>query len=289
MTNKNNFFKILSFSVVIIVILLSIYFIQKPDKNLHIYFLNVGQGDSIYVRTMYDYDILIDGGPDKSILSELDQVMPFWDRNIDLLILTHPHSDHLFGLIEILKRYNVNKIIMSDAIHTSNEYLEWLETIKEKNIQLEIIDSAKSQEIDRQTKLEFFWPKESYKDKKVNDLNETSIVTKLVFDKFSVLFTGDIDQDVENKSINQSANLESNILKIPHHGSKTSLSENFLDKVNPEIAIISAGEKNKFGHPAELTLEKLNKLKIKIYRTDINGRIEVISNGQFFWTRLDSH
>jgi competence protein ComEC len=261
---------------------------QITDRNLHIYFLEVGQGDSIYVRTMNNYDLLIDGGPDKKVLSELGSVMPFWDRKIDLVILTHPHADHLAGLIEVLKRYQVGEIISTDAINTSPEYMELLRTIKDNHIFFHTIKTKDTKIVDRVVNLDFIWPIENYNDKQINDLNETSVVCKLTYNKFSVLLTGDINKEVEQKLLSDnSIDFSSNILKIPHHGSSTGLDENFLKAVYPDIAVIMVGEKNKFGHPSQAVLNKLSEYNIKTLRTDQNGNIEIISNGQSFWTNVE--
>lgn len=283
---KNKILQIflLVFFVLVIVILL---IIQVPDKNLHIYFLSVGQGDSIYVRTMNNRDILIDGGSDNKVLSELGSVMPFWDHKIDYVILTHPHADHLTGLISVLKRYQIGEIISNDAITTTSEYLEWLKLIKEKNISLHIIKSTESIDVDRKTKLDFFWPLESYKDKKVENLNNTSIVFKLVYDKFSSLFTGDLEMDAQQQLSTNNLQLTTNIWKVSHHGSKNGINDNFLKIINPDIAVIEVGEKNKYGHPASSTLYKLTSIGAKIFRTDQNGRIEITTDGQRFWTKSE--
>lgn len=291
--NKNNLrsvgkLKYIFGALTIIAILVWTAVFQASDTNLHVYFLDVGQGDSIYVRTMNNYDILIDGGPDKKVLSELGSIMPFWDRNIDLIILTHPHADHLAGLIEIIKRYQIGEIISTDAIHTSPEYLEWLRTIQDKHINFHTIKAGDIKNLDQNVSLNFYWPQESYQNKTVNDLNETSLVAKLGYNKFSVLLTGDINQDIERNLVsNSSINLSSNILKIPHHGSNTGFTEDFLQAVSPNIAIISAGAKNQFGHPSQPTLDKLEKNNVKFFRTDLNGRIEIISDGQVFWTKVE--
>jgi competence protein ComEC len=289
--NSNNlksvFLKGIVFIFILIALFLGVYLFQSNDNNLHVYFLNVGQGDSIYVRVGSDYDILVDGGPDNSVLSELGDVMPVWDREINLVILTHPHADHVVGLIDVLKRYKVDEIISNDSPAATSEYMEWLKLIKEKNIHLELAESGDIKSINEKTTLKFLWPKESYLNKSVNDQNETSVVAKLQYNLFSVLLTGDVNEDIEKKIMSEKENLESNILKIPHHGSATGINQNFLNLSNPDIAVVSVGAKNKFGHPAKPTLDKLEKSTIKILRTDINGRIEIVSDGMKFWTKVE--
>lgn len=273
-----------TFLLLAILIWLAVF--QIPDKNLHLYFLDVGQGDSIYVRTMNNYDLLIDGGPDTKVLSELGEVMPFWDHKIDLVILTHPHADHISGLIEVLKRYQIGEILTTDAVHTSSEYLEWLEVIRDKEIPFTVVQTGQSKDLDAKTKLKILWPEEKYEGEKVNNLNNTSVVGKLIFDRFSVLLSGDAEEEVQAQLLSdQAADLPSNILKIPHHGSSNAALEDFFQLVNPDVAVISVGESNKFGHPAKTTLDKLEEIGAKILRTDQNSRIEIISDGQTFWSK----
>lgn len=285
---KNNTTKWLLGILLLIALVIWVVVFQKPDNYLHAYFLNVGQGDSEYVRTMNNYDVLIDGGPDKSVLSQLGEIMPFWDKKIDLVILTHPHSDHVSGLIEVLKRYEVGEIITTDAAASSAEYNEWNKIIKDKNIPTKIAKCNEEKNIDEKTKMFFLWPCESFKDQKIDNLNNTSIVFKLTYVKFSVLFTGDAQEEVQKELVNSNLTLKQldniNILKVAHHGSSNGSLESFLKIINPDVAVISVGKDNKYGHPAQSTLDKLKNIGAEIFRTDKNGRIEIISNGQTFWT-----
>lgn len=262
---------------------------QSPkDQNLHLYFLNVGQGDSAYILTPSGQDILIDGGPDGVVLSELSKVMPFYDRQIDFVILSHPHADHLVGLIEVLKNYEVGEIIATDAIHTSPEYFEWLKIIKEKKVAYKLSFEQKELNVG-QVNIDFLYPDRSLKDAKIDNLNNTSLVVRLSYGSFSTLFPGDAEEEEQTKlithnSIRQLAD-KTAILKVPHHGSKDGLSPAFLAAVSPEVAVISVGRDNKYGHPAEITLQKLEKANVKIYRTDQDGRIEIASDGKKWWRK----
>ena len=284
--------------LILIPALLLIFLLVKQsfsnDDYLHLFFLNVGQGDAEYIRNGNSYDVLIDGGPDKSVITELSDIMPFWDREINLVILSHPHADHVTGLIDVLKRYKVDEIVATDAVSTSSEYLEFLKLIKDKNIHFTLVQDINDIDLGNNIKLDFIYPKESFKDKKVDNLNNTSIVVKLIDDKFSALFTGDLEQDAQQNLISNLAiePLDSargrqfsnvNIWKVSHHGSKNGINDNFLKIINPDIAVIEVGEKNKYGHPAQPTMNKLTDTGAKIFRTDKNGRIEVTTDGQHFW------
>lgn len=264
---------------------------QFSDKNLHIYFLDVGQGDSIYVRKMNNFDLLIDGGPDNRVISELGAVMPFWDRRIDYVILTHPHADHVTGLIEVMKRYEIGQVLGTDAVHTTNEYLEFLKVIEDKKIPYRLVRSGDKFELTEDIKLDILWPEYSFSEREVNNLNNTSVVAKLSYNNFSVLFTGDIEEEVQKNLVtnirsDQFSNpFKSAVLKVPHHGSKDGSYEPFIKLVNPELAVIQSGKGNQFGHPSQSTLEKYQQLGSQIFRTDQNGRVEIISDGTTFWTK----
>ena len=246
---------------------------------LEVIFFNVGQGDAIFIQTPQLHQIIIDGGPDSTILEKLAKEMPLWDRTIDLIILTHPESDHLAGLIEVLKRYRVENILWTGIIRDTAEYKEWLKLIEKEKAKIFISKIGQKVSV-KETILEILYPTESLKDKNFKDSNNTSIVAKLFFGNNSFLFTGDIYNSVENKLIKEEINLDSDILKISHHGSKTSSINEFLEKVSPNIAIISLNKDNKYGHPHQEVLERLEKYDIKTLRTDLDGDIRIISDGK---------
>lgn len=259
-----------------------LYVFDISNRNFKIYFLDVGQGDSIYVRNK-SLDILIDGGSANKVLPELGKYMPFFDRKIEYVILTHAHEDHIGGLVEIIKRYEIEQIIMTDKVSTSGEYIEFLNLIKQKNIKTILANDLENLTINDAINLDFFWPKI---DTKNLSLNNSSIVCKLNYYNISILLTGDAENEVLIKIAQQFGNkLKSEILKMPHHGSKTANNELFISYSSPEFAIISVGEKNKFGHPHEETLSILNNLQIPILRTDKLGTIKFESEGLNFWTK----
>lgn len=267
----------------IIAVLVFVALFQKSDQNLHIYFFDVGQGDAILVEKGEE-QVLIDGGPDTSVLSKLGGVMPFWDYKIEYLILTHPHADHLVGLVEVAKRYEIGQIISSDATHTTGEYLEWLKTIKEKNIPHKVGVKGEKWEVGDCSIIceewEIFYPEESFKDRKVDNLNNTSVVAKMTYGDFSVFLPGDAEREVLDRVASDN-NIDSDVLKVAHHGSDNGLTSNFLKAISPELAVISVGKDNKYGHPGKNTLELLKNLKV--LRTDLNGDIKLTSNGKNFW------
>jgi competence protein ComEC len=263
------------------------FLLTLPDGNLHVVFCDVGQGDAVYIRTPQGTDIVIDGGPDVGVLECLGKHLPFYDRTIELVILSHPQSDHITGLIEIIKRYHVLQIINSSARNETKEALLWEKLIKEKNVRQVIAEKGQKVLADRQVVLNILWPNVSLPQK--NDVNELSTVVLLRYQNFSVLFTGDISGGIaeqlsfsSEKNYDDTIELQSTILKVPHHGSKFGLSKKFLEEINPSLAIISVG-KNSYGHPNSETIKLLNSLGINILRTDQNKTIEIISNGSTWY------
>jgi|APSaa5957512622_1039677.scaffolds.fasta_scaffold17355_3 competence protein ComEC len=250
------------------------------DELLQVHFLDVGQGDSIYIRTPDEVDILIDGGPDKNVLSELGKVMPFWDREIDVMILTHPHSDHVSGLVEVLRRFDVKQIYYTGVLHTAPDYLAWLDEIKKQGLDLKIVNEKFTLDLGEEIDLDFLWPLEDFTNKKVDNLNNTSIVNLLRYKDTQMLFTGDAEIEVEEALLEEEIDLAADLLKAGHHGSTTASSEEFLASVKPETVVIQCGQDNSFGHPHLRIIKRLQRLGIEIFRTDNDGMISVYSDGK---------
>ena len=258
----------------------SVVFEQASDGILEITFFDVGQGDGIFIQTPNDKQILIDGGPDNGILEKLNQTMPFYDRTIDLVILTHPDADHITGLVEVLNYYQVEHILTSGLEKDTAVYIKWKELIEEKNISLSLAQMGQKIILQNGIALEVLWPNQNLISSYSSSANNVSVVTRLVYGDIEVLLTGDIEKKVENYLVNQDFKLESDILKLPHHGSKTSTSYNFLKAVNPKIAIISVGEDNRYKHPSKEVLERIKDLIV--YRTDKDGDIQILTDGVLF-------
>lgn len=283
-----------------------------PDGKLRIVFCDVGQGDGAYVKFPDGRDMVVDGGPDeKKIINCLSRHMPFWDRRIDLVMMTHPQKDHMQGLISVLDRYDIGYFVRSDVDNTTEGYKRLLEVVERKKINVRYVTSGEVVKIDK-TQLSFIWPSREqiakgngqsdkyYKsDELVNmqtnnnilgtttvgDLNDYSLVFTLSYGNFDVLFTGDADNRVNREFIGRSLMDEVEVLKVPHHGSKTGMTDDFLDWIKPKLAIISVG-RNSYGHPAEQILEKLSLRNIKIKRTDQDEDVEVVSDGKSWTTSL---
>jgi competence protein ComEC len=255
------------------------YELSQP-KFLEVTFFDVGQGDAIFIETPKSHQVLIDGGPDSAILEKLATEMPFWDRTIDLVILTHPHSDHLNGLIDILERYRVENILWTGVNYDSQLYQEWQRMIEEEGAKIYIAQDGQ-RVISSKTILEILHPLESLEGKETENLDNTSISAKLIFEENSFLFTGDAHQEVELALVKEfQERLKSKVLKVGHHGSRTSSVQEFVEQVLPEMAVISVGKDNGYGHPHQEVLDTLEKYDITVLRTDKDGDIKIISDGK---------
>lgn len=252
---------------------------SQGDQFLEVIFLDVGQGDAIFIETPKNQQILIDGGSDKIILEKISREMPFYDKKIDLVILTHPDADHLTGLISILEHYQIGHIISSGLVKDTATYDRWRDLIRAKNIPLTLAQSGQKIIFQEDLFLEILWPDQSLINSFSSKANNVSVVGKLTYGQTEFLLTGDIEKKVESylASYLPAEKLESDIFKTPHHGSKTSSSQNFLKIVDPEIVIISVGANNRFKHPDSVVLERLE--NTRLFRTDQDGRIKILTDG----------
>ncbi len=276
------------------------------DDSPRVTLCNVGQGDAILI-TQERTQILIDGGPDASIVHCLSKMIPKSDKEIELVVLTHADSDHLSGLIDVFKNYRVKKLLINDVFKKTNLFLDFYELVWKKieteglevvypvlaqkwceaeTICLEILwhdQKNKPGEIfSYKYELSILWDILKKSDHIDSENNNGSIVINMNIVHKNIILTGDINQDVELAIINSGLLKKSNWLKIAHHGSKTSTSAHFLSIVRPEISLISVGEKNRFGHPSIEVLERLKEINSQILRTDQDGQITlVLEDNQF--------
>lgn len=291
------FWKYIYYLLLLTLLGIGIAIYQLPDNNLHVIACDVGQGDAILV-TYKDIQILTDGGPDKKVIDCLGRHVPFWDRQIELVISTHPDADHSTGLIEVVKRYKAGKILIN-PIDSGTQVVKVLQNwVKDRGIavvsptggtkvvvgliSLDIVNPTVSQIsslVDKASKspLNFFKPTE--------DTNDYSISYKLSFGRFTALFTGDFGPKVSDRLAdgNQIGNVD--YIKVPHHGSKNGLTQNLLEKIasSNTVGVISVGTKNRYGHPTQEILDLLTKYNVKTFRTDEMGDVEVITDGEKYW------
>ena len=266
--------------VVVFVAIPAFWLTYSAASELEVDFLDIGQGDAILIKTPYGQNVLIDGGPDNTIIKRLSENLPWWDRKIDLMILTHPHDDHVAGLNDVIKRYQVKKILYTGVVHNSPAYLNWLELIKNSHIPLVIIDRPQVITLGNDCQLDILYPHSSLLGKGVDNLNNSSIVAKLIYGKTKFLLTGDIEIEVEQELISSKVDLTAQVMKACHHGSDTSNSKEFLQAVKPEIVIMQVGTDNQFGHPSRRVIKRLERIGARVFRNDLDGTVKLVSNGQ---------
>ena len=296
------------------------FFTTIPDGKLHVILCDVGQGDGIYIRFPDGKDMIVDGGPGNKIIGCLSRHMQFWDRTIDMVLLTHPQKDHLNGLISVLERYRIEYFVRSD-VHNATDGFEKLKTlVKQKHIAEKFVTAGETITVGPSI-LSVVWPSKeqialmkpsytSYSSSVSNtgsvlgaatniDLNDGSVVLSLSYGTFDALFMGDADSRVQGKitsslrpGLAQDGILE--LFKVPHHGSKTGLTDAFLQKISftrpvlvkqdfslsqkKPLAVISVGQ-NSYGHPSSEIIQKLESAGFHTLRTDKEGDIEIVSDG----------
>jgi len=262
--------------IILILVLITVWLaVFNIDNKLHIVACDVDQGDAILIQKSA-LQILIDGGPDKSVLDCLGRHMPFWDKTVELVILTHPQEDHYGGLIDVFKNY---KIGLFGEYNRQSSNLSYSVL---KNIPTNPITLTKGTKLRLgMIYLDIVYPIDGIKSKNVND---DGIVTFLKYREFKAIFTADVENEVSNQIAELPEIQNLNYIKVNHHGSKNGLSQKLLDAVNPDVAVISVGKKNSYGHPHIEILQMLNTIKfVKILRTDEIGDVDVVTDGIKFW------
>jgi len=250
---------------------------QKTENQLlKVTFFDVGQGDSIFIETPGGRQILIDGGPDNTVLGKLAKEMPFYDRDIDIVVATHPDADHIAGLVDVLENYDIGLVIDSGDFKGTGVFQEYLDILKERNYSYKKARAGDRIKIGEDIILEILNPEEELHEKS----NNNSVVIRMDYRDDSFLFTGDAERLVEYKLVRRGRNIDVDVMQVAHHGSKTSSSALFLEEVRPELAVISVGENNRYRHPYSAVLENLEKYGIKVLRTDILGDIKFLSDGR---------
>ncbi|NFO47616.1 MBL fold metallo-hydrolase [Clostridium botulinum] len=279
---KRNF----KFNLLLLFIILSILFMIRYlkfdsnnyncDNNMIIHYIDVGQGDASLIQ-VNNINMLIDSGPKESKKELLNYLNSLNIKKIDYIIATHPHEDHIGNMAKIIKTFKVNNFYAPKIENTTSTFEKMIDALKDKKLQINILKKGtNSIDLGKNTHLTAFSPnKDSY-----YNLNNYSPVIKIQYDKTSFLFTGDAEKEVENEILSDSNNnIKSDVIKIGHHGSSTSSSKAFIEKVNPSTAIISVGNDNKYNHPNKSTIDCLTKNHIKIYQTNKEHTIILSSDG----------
>ncbi len=267
-------------AILIILIISSIllFTLFKQENNLIVHFLDIGQGDCILIRTPAGQNILIDGGADNKPLSEIAKVLPWWDRTIDYIVITHYHADHMMALIELLNKYKVKQILVTDHQPDDLLYRTWSEKLAEYNLEATVVQAGQTFIIEDNLSWQIIIADGYHK-----DYNDNSIVIRLSFKDIDYLFTGDLPTVQEKRILNTNLVLESEILKVAHHGSKYSSSQAWLQAINPELCVIQSGEDNKFGHPHQEAVDRFKGIDCQIKDNQVDSTIIVVSDGQSWW------
>ena len=256
----------------------AVWWHEKYSGKLLLAAFDVGQGDSIFIQAENGNQVLIDGGPNSSVLTGLGRVMPFWDHSIDTIILTHPHADHVDGLVDVLKRYHVGMVIESEVNFSLPEYDEFNALIHQKKIQLVRAQAGQRLQLSKETSLDILTPMNDFTGKSPSNVHDSMVVSHLTHGSTTVLLMGDAERSVEYQLMASDTNLHADILKVGHHGSMTSTSAEFLQAVQPKTAIISVGKKNRYGHPNQGIIDRLETFGAKVFRTDEDGYIQIVIN-----------
>lgn len=280
--------KALVAGLAIVALLVWVTAFSLPDGRLHVTFLDVGQGDAIFIQAPRGQKILVDGGPSPAILlAAMGRRMPFWERTIDLVVLTHPHDDHVSGLIPVLERYRVQAFLDGGQEHPTPTYTHCLELVQEKGIPYHLARAGMQIQLGEGLQMKVLHPQSELLSGTDSDVNNNSIVLRLTYGQISFLLPGDVEEEEEAVLLSSNEDLASPILKSSHHGSDTSLDPRFLEAVNPQLAVIQVGADNKFGHPDPTTLAKLEEHGVMVLRTDQNGTVEVVSDGERYWIKTE--
>jgi competence protein ComEC len=260
--------------------------LTPASDRLTVTFMDVGQGDAILIEGPAGHRVLVDGGPSGRAVSEgLGREMPFWDKRLDLVVLTHPEEDHLNGLVTALERYDVKSVLASPVESDSAAYGVWREAVDREGAPYHEAAPGEWFDLGRGARLEVLGPPTDLIEEGDDKLNNNCVVLRLTWGEVSFLLTGDLETAGEQSLLNQGQNLRSTVLKVPHHGAADATGAPLLAAVQPAVAVISVGADNWFGHPSPDVLERLD--DSLIYRTDLNGSIKLSTDGQRLWVEVE--
>lgn len=265
-----------SFKVIVTIALLAFggwLWFQRDNQSPQSFmaFLEVGQGDATYIRTTTGADVFIDGGPDRTVLERTSEVMQPFDATIETLILTHPDADHITGVVELVKRYDVQQIVTTALLATKPLHLELLELIQQNDIQHVIVSAGDIIQLDQAMYCTVLYPALDTPLMAL-ETNDTSLVLQCDFNSTAVLLTGDMSSLVEKELVQNGGLTDVDLLKVPHHGSKSASTAEFLAATTPELCIIEVGRNNQYGHPHQEVMDRLQQY-CQIRRTDQAGTI----------------
>jgi competence protein ComEC len=275
-------------AAIIIALLAGIWIWNQPDGKLHVTFLDVGQGDAIFIQSPDGHQILVDGGKYPSILLDrLGREMPFWDKDIDIMVATHPDEDHITGLVEAFSHYQVSMLVTNGEQEDESSYYKALLQFTE-SAQVPIHNAVAGEvfELGNGVRLEILHPDSGLG---LEERNDYSLSMRLVYEDFTLLLTGDAEDKAERIMLQSGRPLQSLVFKAGHHGSGSSSSRAFLQAVEPQIIIISVGKENRYEHPHPEMLQRAQEIGATVLRTDELGSIELISDGHEVWWQANAN
>jgi len=255
-----------------------VFIVKLPDGKLHFWALDVGQGDAILLVLPDGNKVLVDGGADDKVVQRLAEVLPFYDRTIELVILTHPHPDHMIGLIEVIKRYDVGRLVMTGIKYDYPGYDAFLETVAKKQVPVLFADGKKDLKFG-EVILDFLFPLAPIQGQYFGNVNNSSIVFRVLYGNNAFILQGDLEKEGEAQLAASGLDLRASVIKVGHHGSRTASSDDYLAKVLADFAVISCGAGNRYNHPHIETMRALKKYRVKVRRTDLDGTVEFASDG----------
>ncbi len=264
--------------------------VSLPDERMRVAFIDVGQGDGAFIAMPGGQQVLVDGGPDPvRMVQFVGERMPFQDRTIEMVVLTHPHRDHVTGLVEVLRRYDVSLVLERELEFDSPSYEAWRRAVSDEGAEIVQAQAGQVIAFGDGAHVEVVSPGQRLLRGTVSDVDNASVVLRLVYDDVSFLLTGDMFSEAEGVLVRGDASIDSDVLKVGHHGSRSSSSAAFLDRVSPTIAVASAGEDNRFGHPHSETLEALSASVPEegLFITSERGTVEFTTDGRRLQVRAE--
>lgn len=253
------------------------YFVSRPHY-LTVVVCDVGQGDAILIRTPSGKDILVDGGrTDASVLACLGRHLPPWDRTLELVILSHGDADHVGGLPQVAARYRISQAVFSGVESESQVYRAWVGSLRRQGVMQREVGAGDTLDLGEGIRADVVWPGPGA-DR--TDTNESSVVVRLAYASSTILLTGDIASQTERAIVSSGADLSAQLLKVAHHGSRHSSDASFLAAVSPDVALVSVGAENSYGHPGQEALDRLIAAGASVYRTDQRGDIVWRTDGR---------
>jgi len=277
--------KKISIITILIIIALCYYKFEDQSNLLRVCFLDVGQGDAVLIKSPQGKNILIDGGPDANLIHQLGNKHSYQNHQIDILVLTHAHADHFYGLVEIVKRYDIKLVLWSGVESQWSEY-QYFQNIADK-LDTKVALLGQEYLIEDDLKIRVVYPTHILKEEEAEDINNTSVSLILSYGEIDFWLAGDLTCEGEEEIIRQGLNTETEIYKASHHGSRWSNCDDILDKLKPELAIIQSGLDNQHKHPHLETLERLEERSIKILSNDELGDIWIESDGEKYWVKKE--